>query len=202
MPAHPHQWVHYDGRWTCSACLTFAHSDTSQAKRSSEHCHGYCAKLADVLGSPQGHAFAAADKDGHPLIICLKCGGWAERNPVHLRVPCPGAPHKGGLQAFGRIARGLHPSYYGSQPPVHAVVPFIINEETALLIRSLRPHIRSSVPAPPTSANVNIQTLARIERIRNRGNQHGQEGSLHTTPQAATRAENDSQLERAPQATN
>ena len=82
------------------------------------------------------------------------------------------------------------------------MVPFVINEETALLICSLRPQIRSSVPAPPTSANVNIQTLARIERVRTRGNQHGQVGSLHETPQAATRAENDSQLERAPQATN
>ena len=108
-PAHPHQWVHYDGKWTCKACFTFAHSDTSQAKRISEHCPGYSAKLAGVLGNPQGHSFAAADKDGPSLIICFKCGGWAERNPVHLRLPCPGAPHKGGLQAFGRIARGAPP---------------------------------------------------------------------------------------------
>ena len=65
-PAHPHQWTHYDGRWTCRACFTFAHSDNLQEKRSSEHCPGYCASLACVLGNTQGHAYAAVEKDGPP----------------------------------------------------------------------------------------------------------------------------------------
>ena len=67
--ADPHQWAHHDGRWTCKVCLTFAHSDSLQQQRSSEHCPGFCASLARALGVPQGHAYAAVETEGPPLII-------------------------------------------------------------------------------------------------------------------------------------
>ena len=126
-----------------------------------------------------------------PLIICLRCGGWAERNPVHLLHPCPGSPHQGGRQAFRRIARGLHPSYYGKQPPVRAVVPFAINEELIQQIRNLRPHVRSTIPVPLISTGASSLTLARLERLRSRKAQREQEGTPHELPQAASSAGHD-----------
>ena len=69
-----------------------------------------------------------------------------------------------------RPANGLHPSYYGEQPGVRALIPFAVNETLARkMIRDLRPHVRGVVPATPAASSLaNDRTLARLERFRNK----------------------------------
>ena len=98
---HRHTWAHSNGRWTCDKCFTFAHSDAKKLQRSGEHCSGHSASLAAVLGRERGHAFAAVElESGPPLILCLKCSGWAACNAVFLTQDCPRAPHLGVKQAL------------------------------------------------------------------------------------------------------
>ena len=52
-PAHSHQWAHDGGRWTCKICPTFAHSDSLQQQRSSEHCPGFCVSLPSKPTAPR-----------------------------------------------------------------------------------------------------------------------------------------------------
>ena len=77
--------------------------------------------------------------------------------------------HPGGKQAFKRIARGLHPSYYGEQPKVRALIPFAVNEALAHEIRDLKPHVRNVIPATAVAnPYASDRTLARLERFRSR----------------------------------
>ena len=168
-PEHPHQWVHSEGRWTCQVCLTFAYTDQAKQQRCGEHCPGFCASLASALRHPRGHAFAAVDTEGAPLIICMRCGAWAATNPVNLMAQCPRAMRPGGKQAFRRLARGLHPSYYGNQPRVKAVIPFAWDEAHAQQLRDRAPAPRRTVPVPIGPAKVlSERTLASIARMRAR----------------------------------
>ena len=148
----PHNWAHDGSKWVCTICITFAHDDAHQARRRHEHCPGYCAQLAKVLSGRWGHALAAVDTEGAPFVICLRCGAWGASNPTHLLAKCPQVLYPGGKQAFKRIAKQTHPSYYGTQPKIVAVVPFAVNEQLAQQIRSREPAKRVNAPLVTAAA--------------------------------------------------
>ena len=182
---HRHTWAHSNGRWTCENCLTFAHSDAKKVLRSGEHCPGYSASMSAMLGGERGHAFAAVElESGPPLILCLRCGGWAARNAVGLKEDCPPAPHPGGKQALRRIARGQHPSFYGAQPRVLAVIPFGVNENLMGDLRRLQPAPKTRVAAPTAVGSFGGErALARLDRVRARA-------AAHSCPEAKRRRGN------------
>ena len=104
-------------------------------------------------------------------LCCCRHGGGAAHHLHEMRglggdqprqldgaVPCPG-----GEQAFRRLARGLHPSYYGDQPRVKAVNPFAWDEAHAQQLRDRAPAPRRTVPVPIGPAKVlSERTLASI----------------------------------------
>ena len=166
----PHNWAHDGGKWVCIVCLTFAHDDAHQARRRHEHCPGYCAQLAKVLSGRWGHALAAVDTEGAPFVICLRCGAWGASNPTHLLAKCPQVLYPRRKQAFKRIAKQTHPSYYGTQPKIVAVVPFAVNEQLAQQIRSREPAKRVNAPLVTAAAasTHGERTEARVQRLRDR----------------------------------
>ena len=166
----PHRWAHDGGKWVCTICLTFAHDECHHSQRKSEHCPGYCSQLAKVLSGQFGHALAAVDTKGAPFVICLRCGAWGARNPTNLLKRCPRAPYPGGKQAFKRIARHMHPSYYGIQPRVISVVPFTVKEEVAQQIRQrgLMQRVNAPVLSAALTQGHSEHTEARLQRFRDR----------------------------------
>ena len=101
-----------------------------------------------------------------------------------LKEDCPPAPHPGGKQALRRIARGQHPSFYGAQPRVLAVIPFGVNENLMGDLRRLQPAPKTRVAAPTAVGSFGGErALARLDRVRARA-------AAHSCPEAKRRRGN------------
>ena len=110
----PHEWHYRTNTWVCAVCFKRARTRQAILRRQREECDGLAQKMAAVVAHPRGHILAAADDDGgKPLLVCIKCGSWAESNPRALLKECKGCvvPGSEGSQALRRLASGKHPQH-------------------------------------------------------------------------------------------
>ena len=110
----PHQWEARDSNWRCVVCFSGARDRQSIFARKREECPGISQCTAAIVAHPQGHVLAtAADKYGHPVLICLRCGCWSAKRPRKLAAPCRGDAQRNteGYQALKRVDRGMHPQH-------------------------------------------------------------------------------------------
>ena len=98
----------------CKCCFKRARTRQATVARAHEECEGLAHKMAAVVAHPRGHVLAAAEDDsGRPLVACVRCGCWAERQPKVLVKACKGAaaPRSEGFQALRRMAIRKHPQH-------------------------------------------------------------------------------------------
>ena len=108
-----HCWRSCGGVVRCDRCWAMR-SETGRAVRAC--CPGKSALHCDILEKAPGlgHELFGGEVvrpggESGGLLICFKCGHWAEAGaskPLHQACMAPGAH---GLNAIGRVRRGLHP---------------------------------------------------------------------------------------------
>ena len=113
-----HEWLPWGEVWHCRQCAAMVTTAARRTARSLELCPGGAGWCRDLLRDRRGHSLHCADVIGHTVVFCSKCGAWASTK-LHSKLlhGCQ-APQRAGLQALGRLRRGLHPDQRVAMPAV------------------------------------------------------------------------------------
>ncbi len=118
-PETPHQMRLMGLRWTCMVCLRHVQSESMARKiEEREECAlsfgPVFRHIFRGLGVPElrGHRIVVTGTTkGHPMLVCMKCGGWAMASPQMLDAKCRGKEVTATrTRALERMRQGLHPA--------------------------------------------------------------------------------------------
>ena len=67
--------------------------------------------VARFRKAPMGHRACWHSFEGSEVLLCHRCGAWAERALKNLAKPCPGRAEKGtpGAKVIAKVLDGKHP---------------------------------------------------------------------------------------------
>ncbi len=165
-PETPHAVRLMGMRWTCMCCLKHVRTEAMARKlEEREECRrSFGPTFRAIMRERKGHMLVCTGTpEGHPVLVCIRCAGWAMTATQLLAETCRGKfVCKDRTRALERMREGLRPSDHGRfcemrldgvAVEVDAVIrraPSIVGDEVDLLAEpALAPRKKKRGGRPP-----------------------------------------------------